>query len=100
MHKGCGWTELQASSVVVGDLRFRLYSGNLHVHGCAQHPKGCDYFLDHTMAWMLGSREAAKAQIMVYRHSVVARITSLSAILASIDATLLRLNELTLAKIA
>jgi hypothetical protein len=81
-------------------MRFRLNGGTLHTHGCAQHPSGCDFFIDHTMAWMLGSREAAKAQLLIYRHSVVAQITRWTTILASIDATLLRLNELTLAKIA
>lgn len=80
-------------------MRFRLHGGNLHVHGCAAHPKGCDFF-DHAPEWMIGSRESARAQLLIYRRSVVARITSLSAILASIDAMLIRLNELTLAKIA
>lgn len=78
-------------------MRFRLNGGTLHTHGCAQHPKGCDYFLDHTMAWMVGSREDARAQLVTYRRSIVARITSLTIILGSIDLMLARLGAITLA---
>ena len=74
-------------------MRFRLYGGNLRVHGCSAHPQGCDFF-DHALEWMIGSREEAKAQLLVYRRSVVARITSLTTILASIDAMLTRLDLL------
>jgi hypothetical protein len=80
-------------------MRFRLHGGNLHVHGCAQHPKGCDFF-DHAPTWMVGNRDSARAQLLIYRRSVVARITSLTAVLASIDLMLTRLNEITLAKTA
>jgi hypothetical protein len=75
-------------------MRFRVHGGNLHVHQCPEHPRGCDYFLDHTLSWMLGNRNSATAQLLVYRRSVVARIASLSVVLASIDAMLTRIREI------
>lgn len=77
-------------------MRFRLNGGNLHVHGCVLHPKGCDFF-DHAPAWMIGSREDARAQLHIYRRSVVAQITRWSAVLVSIDLMLGRLERLSVA---
>jgi hypothetical protein len=75
-------------------MRFRLHGGNLHVHGCTQHPKGCDFFLDHTLPWMLGNREDAKDQLLVYRRSIVTRITALTVVLENIDRMLHRLADI------
>ena len=72
-------------------MRFRLHGDSLHVHGCSEH-KVCDFFLDHTVPWMLGSRESAKDQLLIYRRSVVTRITGLTIILENIDAMLKRLS--------
>lgn len=76
-------------------MRFRLHGDRLHVHACPEHPHGCEYFSDHTLAWMLGGREQAKDQLLVYRHSVVLRIAALSTLLVSIDSMLTRLRDLT-----
>lgn len=73
-------------------MRFRLHGQALHVHRCPDHPSGCEFFTDHALTWMLGNREAAKDQLMAFRVSVVARITVLSATLASIEACLARLD--------
>lgn len=78
-------------------MRFRLHTNKLHVHGCSEHPGGCDYFVDHTTAWMIGSREAAREQLHRYRDSVVARIAALNVILVAIDRALTRLSEIRLA---
>lgn len=72
-------------------MRFRLHSGNLHVHGCPEHSSTCDFF-DHAPQWMIGSRTEARVQLHTYRRSVVARITSLTLVLAGIDAMLHRLD--------
>ena len=72
-------------------MRFRLYGDKLHVHRCAQHPSPCDFF-DHAPGWLFQNRDAAREQLVAYRISVKARIISLSAILASIDAMLTRLS--------
>jgi hypothetical protein len=77
-------------------MRFRLHADQLHVHACAQHPQGCEYFRDHTLAWMIGSREEARDQLMAYRHSIVVRIAALSTLLVSIDSMLTRLKDLAL----
>ena len=71
-------------------MRFRLHGDTLHVHRCTQHPAPCDFF-DHAPSWLIANRDAAKAQLVVYRQSIVFRITSLQAILASIDLMLGRL---------
>jgi len=71
-------------------MRFRLSGDTLHVHRCAQHSTRCDFF-DHAPAWLIANRDAAKAQLVTYRQSVVVRIASLQAILASIDLMLGRL---------
>ena len=75
-------------------MRFRLHGGALHTHGCSEHKTRCDYFSDHTLAWMVGSRDAARAQLLVYRRSVVARISALTGTLASIDLLLGRLERI------
>lgn len=75
-------------------MRFRLQGDTLHVHGCAQHPTRCDFFLDHTLPWMLGNRESAKDQLLVYRRSVVTRITGLTIVLENIDRMLNRLGRI------
>jgi len=77
-------------------MRFRLHGDALHVHRCSDHPQGCEYFRDHTLAWMLGSREAARDQLLAYRASVMVRIVALSTLLVSIDAMLTRLKDLAL----
>lgn len=75
-------------------MKFRLYANDLHVHRCADHPQGCEYFRDHTLAWMLGTREQARDQLMAYRASVIVRIAALSTLLVSIDSMLTRLKDL------
>ena len=74
-------------------MRFRLHNDRLHVHGCPEHARGCDFF-DHAPQWLIGSREAARSQLSVYRISIVTRITALTVILQSIDAMLHRLDTL------
>src|SRR5207249_3717659 len=71
-------------------MRFRLHGDTLHVHRCTQHPAPCDFF-DHAPAWLFTNRDAAREQLIAYRISVVTRIASLQAILASIDLMLGRL---------
>jgi len=78
-------------------MRFRLHGNELHVHGCVQHPTRCDFFLDHTLPWMLGNRESAKDQLLVYRLSVVTRITALTVVLENIDRMLHRLADIKVA---
>lgn len=72
-------------------MRFRLHGGNLRVHQCPEHPRGCDFF-DHAVDWMLGNRDDARAQLAVYRRSVVAHITAWTMVLSSIDAMINRLE--------
>lgn len=80
-------------------MRFRLNGGTLHVHGCVAHPKGCDFF-DHVPSWLLANRDDARSQLLIYRRSIVARITSLTIVLGSIDLMLARLGAITLARTA
>lgn len=75
-------------------MRFRLHDDRLHVHRCAEHPAGCEFFTDHALAWMIGNRSEAQAQLMAFRLSVVSRIAALTVILASIDSALHRLKAL------
>lgn len=77
-------------------MRFRLHGDSLHVHGCSQH-KVCDFFVDHTLPWMLGNRESAKDQLLIYRRSIVTRITALNVVLENIDRMLHRLDRLKVA---
>lgn len=74
-------------------MRFRLHGDELHVHSCPQHPHGCEFFTDHALAWMIGNREAARAQLEVYRKSVLAHIAAWTIILNDIDAMLGRLRS-------
>lgn len=76
-------------------MRFRLHGDRLHVHRCDQHDVSCDFF-DHAPAWLIGNRESARDQLMVYRHSVVLRIAALSTLLVSIDSMLTRLRDIAL----
>jgi hypothetical protein len=75
-------------------VRFRIQGERLHVHRCPQHPEACDYFADHALAWVLGNRTDAKAQLLTYRRSIVARISALTATLACVDSLLARLDLL------
>lgn len=74
-------------------MRFRLHGGNLHVHGCPEHERGCDFF-DHAPEWLFASRDAARAQLLTYRASVAMRVIALQSVLRQIDAMLLRLDSL------
>lgn len=75
-------------------VRFRVQGTTLFVHGCDQHGERCDFFGDHALAWMLGNKQDAKAQLLGYRESVIARLSALSATLTIIDSLLARLDLL------
>lgn len=75
-------------------MKFRLHAESLHVHRCPDHPRGCEYFTDHTLAWMIGNRDEARRQLVLFRVSVVSRITALSLVLTSIDRAIARLDLL------
>lgn len=74
-------------------MRFRLAGDTLHVHRCDVHPTRCDFF-DHVPAWLVGNRDAARAQLLTYRASVLARIAVLTETLAAIDRMLHRLDSI------
>ena len=80
-------------------MLFRLYGGTLHVHHCDEHERGCDFF-DHAPSWLVANRRDARAQLLVYRRSVVARLSALTLILASIDQILARLSAIEVRMIA
>lgn len=75
-------------------MRFRVHGGALHVHRCPEHPAECDFFLDHALAWMVGNRDAARAQLLVYRRSLIVRISAFTSILGTVDGLIARLDLL------
>jgi hypothetical protein len=75
-------------------MRYRVHGSKLHVHRCSDHGEVCDYFADHALPWMLGNRHEARAQLLVFRASIVERIAILMGTLGVVDTLLKRLDML------